>query len=127
MNKETIIQKVKALDGFTQDERAYLINLVNIKKKQGLVWEDKPEEVEEQLRSMLPLLTEVVDKRVIDADLPVAEGQALIPELRLDIIDEENEVQKFMKTESVHIKNFRSFKNDTIYFEDYTCLVGQRQ
>jgi len=41
---------------------------------------------------MLPLLTEVVDKRVIDADLPVAEGQALIPELRLDIIDEENEV-----------------------------------
>jgi len=33
MNKESIIQKVKALDGFTQDERAYLINLVNIKKK----------------------------------------------------------------------------------------------
>ena len=92
MNKESIIQKVKALDGFTQDERAYLINLVNTKKKYGLVREDKPEEVEEQLRSMLPVLTEVVDKRVIGADLPVAEGQALIPELRLDNIEEENEI-----------------------------------
>lgn len=29
-----------------------------------------------------------------------------------------------MKIESVHIKNFRSFKEDTIYFDDYTCLVG---
>lgn len=29
-----------------------------------------------------------------------------------------------MKIESVHIKNFRSFKDDTIFFDDYTCLVG---
>ena len=29
-----------------------------------------------------------------------------------------------MKIESVHIKNFRSFKDDTIFFDDYTCMVG---
>jgi predicted ATP-dependent endonuclease of OLD family len=29
-----------------------------------------------------------------------------------------------MKIESVYIKNFRCFKEDTIQFDDYTCLVG---
>lgn len=29
-----------------------------------------------------------------------------------------------MKIETVHIKNFRSFKDDIIHFDDYTCLVG---
>lgn len=33
MNKTDLIQKVKALEGLTQDERAYLVNLVNTKKK----------------------------------------------------------------------------------------------
>ena len=29
-----------------------------------------------------------------------------------------------MKIESIKIENFRSFENETIYFDDYTCLVG---
>ncbi|PHS23567.1 MAG: hypothetical protein COA84_10975 [Robiginitomaculum sp.] len=29
-----------------------------------------------------------------------------------------------MKIESVHIKNFRAFKDCEVKFEDYTCLVG---
>jgi adenine-specific DNA-methyltransferase len=68
MNKTDLIQKVKALDGLTQDERAYLINLVNTKKKYGLVWEDKPEEVEEQLRENLPVLKEVKDKAIVNGE-----------------------------------------------------------
>lgn len=68
MNKTDLIQKVKALEGLTQDERAYLINLVNTKKKYGLVWEDKPEEVEEQLRENLPVLKEVKDKAIINGE-----------------------------------------------------------
>lgn len=68
MNKTDLIQKVKALDGLSQDERAYLINLVNTKKKYGLVWEDKPEEVEEQLRENLPVLKEVKDKAIINGE-----------------------------------------------------------
>ena len=46
-----------------------LINLVNTKKKYGLVWEDKPEDVEEQLRDNLPVLKEVVEKRILGVEL----------------------------------------------------------
>jgi adenine-specific DNA-methyltransferase len=46
MNKTDLIQKVKAIEGFTQDERAYLVNMVNTKKKYDLVWKEKSEKVE---------------------------------------------------------------------------------
>ncbi|ENA1802865.1 site-specific DNA-methyltransferase [Flavobacterium psychrophilum] len=68
MNKQDLISKIKKLDGVTQDERAYLINLVNTKKKYGLVWEDKPEDVEEQLRNNLPVLKEIKDKAIINGE-----------------------------------------------------------
>lgn len=68
MNKQDLISKIKQLDVITQDERAYLINLVNTKKKYGLVWEDKPEEVEEQLRDNLPVLKEVKEKAIINGE-----------------------------------------------------------
>lgn len=74
MNKNDLIQKIKLLDGITPDERAYLINLVNTKKKYGLVWEDKPEDVEEQLRTQLPVLKEVVEKRIIASPSPSKGG-----------------------------------------------------
>ena len=45
MNKTDLIQKIKQLEGISQDESYYLINLVYIKKKYGLVWEDKPKEM----------------------------------------------------------------------------------
>jgi len=65
MNKTEIIQKIKQLEGLTNDERAYLVELVNTKKKYGLVWEDKPEDVEEQLRTHLPVLREVTERRIM--------------------------------------------------------------
>lgn len=68
MNKQDLISKIKQLDGISQDERAYLINLVNTKKKYGLVWEDKPEDFEEQLRENLPVLKEVKDKAIINGE-----------------------------------------------------------
>jgi adenine-specific DNA-methyltransferase len=75
MNKQDLISKIKQLDGVTQDERAYLINLVNTKKKYGLVWEDKPEAVEEQLRENLPVLKEVKEKAILAPVPPLgAEG-----------------------------------------------------
>jgi len=66
MNKKDILNKIKSLDGLNQDERAYLVNLVNTKKKYGLVWEDKPEDVEEQLRTKLPVLQEVKERAIIN-------------------------------------------------------------
>lgn len=65
MNKKDLVAKLKQLEGLTPDERAELINLLNTKKKYGLVWEDKPEDVEEQLRTQLPILREVVEKRIL--------------------------------------------------------------
>jgi len=66
MNKTDLIQKIKQLEGISQDERSYLINLVNTKKKYGLVWEDKPEDVEEQLRTKIPVLKEVKKLAIIN-------------------------------------------------------------
>jgi adenine-specific DNA-methyltransferase len=68
MDKLELIQKIKQLEGITRDERAYLVDLVNTSKKYGLVWEDKPEDVEEQLRDKLPVLREVVEKRTLGKD-----------------------------------------------------------
>lgn len=68
MNKQDLISKIKQLHGISQDERAYLINLVNTKKKYGLVWENKPEDVEELLRDNLPILKEVKEKAIINGE-----------------------------------------------------------
>ena len=48
-----------------------MIKLVNNNKKYGLVWEDKPEAVEEQLRQNLPVLKEVVEKRILATSTPL--------------------------------------------------------
>ena len=66
MNKKEILDKIKSLDGLNNDEKAYLVNLVNTKKKYGLVWEDKPEDVEEELRTKLPVLKEVKERAIIN-------------------------------------------------------------
>lgn len=65
MDKPALINKIKSLDGLAQDEKAALIDLLNQTKKYGLVWEDKPEAVEEQLRTQLPVLLEVPERRIM--------------------------------------------------------------
>lgn len=68
MKKTDLIHKLKQLEGISDEERAYLINLVNTKKKYGLVWDDKPEDVEEQLRENLPVLKEVKERAIINGE-----------------------------------------------------------
>ena len=63
MNKQDLVSKLKQLEGLTPDERAYLTNLINT-KKYGLVWEDKPEDAEELLRTHLPVLREAEERRI---------------------------------------------------------------
>ena len=60
-----LIKRVQTLDGITDDERAALLGLLRESKTYGLVWEDKPEDVEERLREELPVLTEVSDRAII--------------------------------------------------------------
>ena len=61
MNKDELIEKVKQLTDFTNDEKAELIAGLR-KKKYGLVWENHVEDVEEHLREYLPVLKEETSK-----------------------------------------------------------------
>ncbi len=64
-DKRKLIERVQTLDGITDDERAALLGLLRESKTYGLVWEDKPEDVEERLREELPVLVEDTDKAII--------------------------------------------------------------
>jgi adenine-specific DNA-methyltransferase len=68
MNKQTLIQKLKKIEGLNAEERSDLINLLNTDKKYGLVWEDKPEKVEEKLLHSLPVLEEVKENAILASD-----------------------------------------------------------
>ena len=72
MNRNELANKVRGIDGLTNDEKSALIELLRKQKKYGLVWEDKPEDVEERLREELPVLIEDTGKTIIseDADAP---------------------------------------------------------
>lgn len=72
MDKEKLIDKIKNLQGLTNDEKADLLGLLRSFKKYGLVWEEKLEEVEEHLREEIPVLTEVKERAIISdsADAP---------------------------------------------------------
>lgn len=72
MDKEKLIDKIKNLQGLTNDEKADLLGLLRSHKKYGLVYEEKLEEVEERLREEIPVLTEVKERAIISdsADAP---------------------------------------------------------
>lgn len=77
INKAELISKLQTLEGLTNEERSNLIGLLRQHKKYGLVWEDKPEDVEERLREELPILREVKDKAIL-SDVPDAPNHILI-------------------------------------------------
>ena len=49
MNKYELAKKITQLEGLTNEEKASLVELLRSQKKYGLVWEDKPEEIETRL------------------------------------------------------------------------------
>ena len=61
MDKNELVNKIRGIEGLTNDEKSALIDLLRKQKKYGLVWEDKPEGVEERLREELPMLIEGTD------------------------------------------------------------------
>ena len=77
IDKTELIAKLQKLEGLTDEEKSNLIGLLRQHKKYGLVWEDKPEDVEERLREELPVLTEVKERRII-SDAPDAPNHILI-------------------------------------------------
>ena len=77
VNKQELIGKIHGIEGLSNDEKSALIELLKTHKKYGLVWEDKPEGVEERLREELPVLTEVKERAIISED-PDAPNHILI-------------------------------------------------
>lgn len=64
--RHNLIDRIKTVEGLTDDERSALLGLLRESKTYGLVWEDKPEEVEERLRDELPVLIEDSTKALTD-------------------------------------------------------------
>lgn len=63
--------RLLAHSDFSDNDRAALVQLFDQQRRYGLVWEDKPEAVEETLRQYLPVLEEVPARY-----LPAAEASA---------------------------------------------------
>ncbi|MCC8177081.1 MAG: hypothetical protein LIO91_11750 [Bacteroidales bacterium] len=77
INQNDLIERIRTLDGLNDDERSALLGLLRSKKTYGLVWEDKPEDVEARLRDELPVLLEV-PHRAIKSTNPDAPNHILI-------------------------------------------------
>jgi methyltransferase len=60
-----LIHRISALEGLTDRERSALLGLLRADKTYGLVWEDKPEAVEERMQEELPVLREVPERALI--------------------------------------------------------------
>jgi len=55
---------MKNYKGMSKDELVELVEQLQNRKKYGLVWEDKPEDVVEHCKEYLPVLEEVLDKAI---------------------------------------------------------------
>lgn len=77
IDKEELAQKINALEGLDNETKSQLLELLHERKRYGLVWEEKEEDVEERLRTELPVLREVKDK-YIPSDDPDAPNHILI-------------------------------------------------
>ena len=60
-----LIHRISELEGLTDRERSALLGLLRESKTYGLVWEDKPEAVEERMQEELPVLREVPERAIV--------------------------------------------------------------
>ena len=60
-----LIHRISKLEGLTDHERSALLGLLRESKTYGLVWEDKPEAVEERMQEELPVLREVPERAIV--------------------------------------------------------------
>lgn len=75
-DKNKLRETIRTIDGLTDDERSTLLGLLNENKTYGLVWEDKPEAIEDKLRENLPVLREVKGRAITP---PINSCNKLIP------------------------------------------------
>ena len=68
MNKVELANKIKNLEGLTNDEKSSLLELLHEQKRFGLIWEEKDEEAQTILRENIPVLREVQERRIVSED-----------------------------------------------------------
>ena len=61
-----LLETIQQDGNLSKEQKAYLSELIN-SKKYGLVWETKPEEVHEELRTHIPFLKEDKGKRILNS------------------------------------------------------------
>lgn len=76
-DRMNLIHRISELEGLTDKERSALLGLLRESKTYGLVWEDKPEAVEDRMQEELPVLKEVKERAII-SDAPDAPNHILI-------------------------------------------------
>ena len=72
IDRAALAATVRDLQGISSEDKAALLELIRDHKKYGLVWENKPENVEERLRDEIPILREVKERAIVcyDQDIP---------------------------------------------------------
>ncbi|MFZ2658689.1 MAG: site-specific DNA-methyltransferase [Victivallales bacterium] len=68
IDRKALASRIRELHDLSADEKSMLLELLNTRKKYGLVWEDKPEKVEDELREKLPVLKEVTKRRILSKE-----------------------------------------------------------
>lgn len=117
-DKEKLISKIKCLEGLTEEERYALLGLLKKDKKYGLVWEDKPEEVEERLRKELPVLKEVKDRAILEGG-PEAPNHILIEGDNLEALTTLSYTHEG-KIDLIYIDPpYNTGNNDFVYNDNY--------
>lgn len=77
IDKTALAQKINTLEELDAETKSQLLELLHERKRYGLIWEEKEEDVEERLRNELPVLQEVKERAILSDD-PEAPDHILI-------------------------------------------------
>ena len=65
MDKNELVNKIRGIEGLTNDEKSALIEMLRKQKKYGLVWEEHEEEVDVKMKTHIPVFTEIKEKEIV--------------------------------------------------------------
>lgn len=77
IDKEALMAAVMSSTELDNEQKSQLIRLIREQKKYGLVWEDSTEDAWEKMKTSIPVLKEVDDKRII-APPSAPEGATIV-------------------------------------------------
>ena len=70
MDRNALKNKIQDLESLSKEEKSMLLGLLDETKTYGLVWENKPEDVEIRLQNELPVFRELKERAILGKNLP---------------------------------------------------------